>query len=368
MESIELKARLLCTGANPEDEQTKEFLRQQNPQKVLRGGLSSGLKVKLLGEGKRDLRVNFPLYSKVEVPLKVRVEGGRLIVTENGEEVGYAEILKAPDWYNQDVQRYPITSILTQHNDQVVGSVYEWCSLFDTGEQCKFCVMDKSQKNPELRDVSRKSELLLEALSRIPKESYKGIGLNGGMTFSEGRGLERVIPVINDIRVKLGINVPIAVEMTPPQDLDWIQRFADAGGNSLMMNLETWDEKTRQRLIPGKAKYCPRDSYFRAFEEALKVLGKGKVSTCFVVGTESEKSLKEGISKVVGYDVIPSPLCGRYFEDFVDYPFKPDADWREFLEVFRFARQQMAKKGLISTDCAGCVACGMCDIVGDEDE
>jgi len=372
MKPLELKARLLCEGANPDNQETIEFLKSQNPQQVLRGGLSSGLKVQLqktqnqpvVNYPSKEFMVNFPLYSKMPVSLKVRTTENGLVILENDDIIGRAEILSPPDWYNESVDGYPITSILTLHNDQVVGSVYEWCSLFNTGEQCKFCVIDKSQKRSELRNVQRKSELILKALEKIPRESYRGIGLNGGMTFLDGRGLEQMIPLVKEIRARIGA-VPIAVEMTPPQNLDFINRFAEAGGESLMMNLETWDDEIRGNLLPGKAKYCSKESYFKAFERALEVLGKGKVSTCFVVGTEPKGSLKEGIRKVVDYDVIPSPLAGRYFEDVIDYPFQPNTDWQEFLEIFQFARSEMVKKGLISTDSAGCVACGMCDIIGD---
>ena len=249
----------------------------------------------------------------------------------------------------------------------MVGSVYEWCSLFNTGEQCRFCVIDRSQKDPRLRNIKEKSRLILEALRRIPAGSYRGIGLNGGMTLRGGRGHEVMTPDEKRIRDLLGDTVPIAVEMTPPQDLDEIERFAQAGGDSLMMNLETWDEDIRKDLIPGKSKYCPRDSYLRAFEKAVEVLGKGKVSTCFVMGTEPVDSLKEGVKTVIDYDVIPSPLAGRCFEQFPDYPFLPDTNWRDIMEVFRFTKREMAKKGLASTDEAGCIACGMCDIIGDNE-
>jgi len=45
MKPLELKARLLCEGANPENDETVVALQQQNPSNILRGGLSSGLKV-----------------------------------------------------------------------------------------------------------------------------------------------------------------------------------------------------------------------------------------------------------------------------------------------------------------------------------
>jgi biotin synthase-related radical SAM superfamily protein len=304
------------------------------------------------------------LYSKNPVPLKIRAVENGLVILENGEEIGRAQIIQPPDWYDQTVEGYPITSVLTQHNDQLTGSVYEWCSLFNTGEACRFCVIDRSQSRPELKNIKRKAELIMKALEVVPREAYRGVNLNGGMTFSEGRGLELLVPVVEDIRKKLG-DVPIAVEITPPQDLEWIEKFAEAGGESLMMNLETWDDSIRRDLLPGKDKYCPKESYFKAFEKAVEVLGQGKVSTCFVVGTEPVESLKEGLKAVIDYGVVPSPLAGRNFEQFTDYPFKAFADWKDLIEIFRFSRAEMAKKGLTSTDEAGCVACGMCDIIGD---
>lgn len=366
MNTLELKARLLCEGANPEDEETIKFLESQNPQKVLRGGLSSGLKVRIKPQlpSAREFKVNFPLYLKRPAFLKVRATETGLIILENDEEIGRAEILQPPEWYDQNVDGYPITSILTQHGDQLAGAVYEWCCLFNTGEQCKFCVMDRSQSNADLKNIQRKAELLIKAFQKIPREAYKGIILNGGMTFSLGRGLEVMIPVVQQIREQIG-NIPISVEITPPKDLALIEEFAQAGGESLMMNLEIWDDEARSKIIPGKTKYCPKEDYLKAFEKAVAILGKGKVSTCFVVGTEPKESLKDGIKTAVSYDVIPSPVAGRYFEQFSDYPFNPNADWRQLLEIFQFAREQMTKKGLLPKDKAGCVACGMCDIIGD---
>ena len=68
---------------------------------------------------------------------------------------------------------------------------------------------------------------------------------------------------------------------------------------------------------------------------------------------------------MVSCGVIPSPLAGRYLEDIPDYPFVPDVDWRDFLEVLGFAARQLRLQGLASTDKAGCVACGMCDLIKD---
>jgi biotin synthase-related radical SAM superfamily protein len=296
--------------------------------------------------------------------LKIRATNEGLQILENDTLIAEGRVLPVPEWYNKEIDGYPITSIITQHNTQLAGSVYEWCSLFETGEQCQFCVINRSQRISALRNVVRKASLIMKAMEMVPRGTYQGVTLNGGMTFEPGRGLEVMLPVIKEMRARFP-ETDIGVEITPPEDPAYIEEFAEAGGNSLMMNLEMWDEARREALIPGKNKYCPRDQYLRAFEKAVEVLGKGKVSTCFVVGTESMNTLQEGIQTVVDYNVVPSPLAGRTFEQIPGYPFINTANWKEFLEIFSFSRQAMQKAGLVSTDKAGCVACGMCDIIGD---
>lgn len=216
-----------------------------------------------------------------------------------------------------------------------------------------------AQKDPRL--IRKDPTLFVAALSQIPVSEYGGLTLNGGMTFHIGRGLEVIEPVIRAVYQKFP-SLPIAVEITPPADMEWIDRAVDAGLSSLMMNLECWDEEIRKRLIPGKNQACPKSQYFGAFERALKRLGPGRVSTCFVVGTEPMESLKEGIRQVVRQGVIPSPIAGRDFEDIPGYSFSARADWQEFIEVLRFSAEELRRQNVMTSDLAGCVACGMCDM------
>jgi len=357
---VELKARLLCSGARV-DAEARLLFERQNPSKARRGGLSSGGKVKL----EDGIFVNFPFYERRETPLSVVKNPEKelgVLVLEGEAVLASAEVLEAPDWYGQEVKGFPITNIFTAHNRQLATAVYEDCALFAVEKECQFCVINRSlsQKDPAL--VLKSGELLVAALDQIPVEAYGGLTLNGGMTLAPGRGMELIEPAVRTIR-KSYPDIPIAVEITPPEDLVWVDRLVDAGTSSLMMNLELWDAGLRKKLLPGKDKYCPRNQYLAAFERALQKLGAGKVTTCFVVGTEPMVSLKKGISEVISRGVIPSPLAGRYFEDIPDYPFVPDVDWKEFLDVVRFAAEEMRRFSLRTADKAGCVACGMCDLI-----
>lgn len=352
---------MLCEGINV-DEPAAERFGRQNPSNVKRGGLSSGGKMRL----GPSFFVNAPIYYQRQTDIQVVSRGmdGPVRLMLDGKAVAQGEILPAPDWYGQQVDGFAITQILTAHNRQLAGSVYEDCVLFGLGKQCEFCVINQSvaSKAPQL--VNKSGRLILSAIGQIPTDEYAGLTLNGGMTLAPGRGMEKLVPVVSEISRRYP-NLPIGIEMTPPADLEWIDRIVDAGASAVMMNLETWDAGRRAKAIPGKDQYCPRGSYLAAFERAVKRLGAGRVSTCFVVGTEPIESLLEGIRTVIGLGVVPSPLAGRYFEDISNYPFAPNVKWPEFLQVVQYAYEEARMAGLRALDKAGCVACGMCDIIKD---
>jgi len=358
---LQLKTRLLCEGLNP-DRDVEELFLAQNPSRALRGGLSSGGKFCL----QNGVFVNAPFYRQRFVPLKAVLdpsrEQGFWIVDENTGVTYEAAALVPPAWYQQTVAGFPITKIITAHNRQLAAAIYENCALFAIGSQCRFCVMNHSLEDKEPALVLKKPELLLAALAKIPLAEYGGLTLNGGMTLNSGRGMELLFIAVEAIKQRYP-DLPIAVESAPPKNLSWIDCLAAAGANGLMMNLECWDEDIRATLIPGKSHFCSRDQYMRAFERALTKIGEGKVSTCFVVGSERKASLLQGIKAVVEMGVIPSPLAGRFFEDIPDYPFVPQLDWQDFLEVIQVTAQLMRQHKLLSADKAGCVACGMCDLI-----
>lgn len=359
---ITLKAQMLVEGVNVDDTADALF-RRQNPSNTKRGGLSSGGKMRLAG----GVLVNAPFYRERRVPISIVADpmGDMRVEVRHGDEVlCTAEVLSAPDWYTQTVDEFPITKILTAHNRQLAGSVYEDCAFFAHANACQFCVMRWSLAEKPVALLRKRGDLFVRTLERIPLEKYAGLTLNGGTTLHAGRGMELMVPVVEAVH-RAFPDFPIGIEITPPADLDWIDRLADTGCASLMMNLECWDMETRRLVIPGKEAVCPRDSYFRAFERALVCFGKGRVSTCFVVGTESVATLKEGIREVVAAGVVPSPLSGRYFEDVPGYSFRPEATVEEFLDVLRFAAHEMRGAGIASSDTAGCVACGMCDLIRD---
>ncbi len=354
-----LKARLLSEGAVATNQTSIRIAQLQNPYRVKRGGLSSGVKAKLLVGG---TTVNFPIYGLVSRPISLSLHEDSLIhFSENGKIIGSGLLLPTPEWYGQTLRDgTPIERVFVAHGEEVAASVYEDCALFNTGNACQFCVMRFSTDKKELR--LKKETQILEALSLIPEKQRQKVLLNGGMTFHPGRGMEILSPVVAAIRGRFGNAAGVAVEITPPTDLSWLHMLKGSGCNSLMMNLEAWDETARKKYIPGKDEACPRDLYLQAFEKALQIFGEGKISSCFVCGLEPLNTLKQGIEIITKLGVVVNPIAGRFFEDVPNYSFRASYGWKDFLAITDFARECMLRNNVVSTDQAGCAECGMCDM------
>jgi radical SAM protein (TIGR04043 family) len=126
------------------------------------------------------------------------------------------------------------------------------------------------------------------------------------------------------------------------------------------MHLEVITPELRAKLMPGKAS-VPISRYLSAFEAAVKVFGRGQVSTYVLAGlgdsretilATSERLLKLGVYPFVVPFV---PIAGTPLED---HP-APDGAWmRSILEPL--GRMTVAA-GLRSADIkAGCGRCGAC--------
>ena len=77
---------------------------------------------------------------------------------------------------------------------------------------------------------------------------------------------------------QLAVDLPLQGQCEPPEDDAWHQRMFDAGIDTLGMHLEAVTPEVRQRIMPGKAS-VPLEKYFSSFEAAVKVFGRGQVST-----------------------------------------------------------------------------------------
>jgi radical SAM protein (TIGR04043 family) len=160
--------------------------------------------------------------------------------------------------------------------------------------------------------------------------------------------------------IKRATSLPIQAQCEPPADFNWFARLRDSGIDTLGMHLEAWDETVRARIMPGKAE-VPRAFYLRAFSAAVKVFGRGQVSTYLLAGLgDSMEGLHEASRVLIDLGVYPFivpfvPVGGTAYSDCAP----PSADFmRDVLgPVGHWLREAGMTSDTVKAGCAKCAAC-----------
>ena len=160
--------------------------------------------------------------------------------------------------------------------------------------------------------------------------------------------------------IKAAVDLPLQGQIEPPEDDIWHQRMFDAGIDTLGMHLEAVTPEVRQRIMPGKAT-VPVEKYLSSFEAAVKVFGRGQVSTYILAGLgdtpEAILAMGDRLTAMGVYPfVVPFvPISGTPLES---HP-SPSAEFMS--AILRPLGRMIARNGILSSDMkAGCGKCGAC--------
>jgi hypothetical protein len=176
------------------------------------------------------------------------------------------------------------------------------CSLKDKGEDCLFCNINYRQNNVKRKTAQQVSEVFSAAVA-------EGVGgrlqLTGGF-IPERRELEYYIDVAEDVKRLTGIkNFNGLAVIGAPQDYSVIDKYKEAGYNTIRMNMEIWDKNIRKTICPGKENQCGGwEHWVGALEYAVKVFGKAKVGSNIVGGIEPKKTILDGIEYLASKGIV----------------------------------------------------------------
>jgi radical SAM superfamily enzyme YgiQ (UPF0313 family) len=234
----------------------------------------------------------------------------------------------------------------------LIAAIYNRCEFWQNDEQCLFCSIDVA--GPMKRKSPKQiAEAVTVAFEANPRST---LDLTAGNTLSTDHGALMYLDVLRAIKER--VDIPICVELSPPDENKYLDMLFEAGADAFMMNLEVGDEKLRRLLCPGKSK-IPRDRYFEAWEYALGLVGRNKVSSVLIAGLESKESTLRTAQEMIEVGVIPTimplrPNNGCYFENFVI----PSPDDIEYIS--RRVGQLLYERGLDSRLHPGCISCTAC--------
>jgi radical SAM protein (TIGR04043 family) len=296
-------------------------------------------------------------------PFLARAAGddGFAVLEREGQAVARISFPPVPRFYAlQTFDGIPYWKLATLHGRDVLATtVLQECIRYTNRRtRCQFCAIGESlaagrtvaHKTPEqLAEVARAAVLL---------DGVKHAVLTTGTPNVTDRGA--AVLCESAAAIKRAVDVPIQGQCEPPDDFSWFARLRASGVDTLGMHLEAVEETVRARAMPGKAK-VPVSYYLEAFAAAVRVFGRGQVSTYIIAGLgDSAESILTMSRRLIELGVYPFvvplvPIGGTPLE----HATPPDAAFmRALLEelggMLREARLTSAESK------AGCGRCGAC--------
>jgi len=358
------KMDILCHGIAEDGECIlSDLYSRQNPQDTQRTG-NAGLQVKM-NNGELALNVAvFKGFSKNSPYHFLNTVDGLALINNIDDSITLVICPAiAPLWYHEPVGDRTIAGdlVLLEGDYTAITSITGGCLYFNRGKPCKFCAIGADLI--DIYQIETRKTMLKKALSLAACDPHiQNIHLTGGNTFDEDRGASGYLEFVQSIQ-EVNPSIQIAVEIPPPQtnvQNDVFIGLKAAKIDSVIMNIEFWDDSIRKTLMPIKG-FIPKEEYISAFREALDCFGKNKVSCGLMVGIEPLEQTKEAADFLTGLGVIVEL-----------YPFKPnDRSQMEqnpicptdhIIEMSVYANSVMQKNGIHPENCSGCVKCGACGI------
>lgn len=318
---------------------------------------------KALRLGKETIMV--PVYTAGSARSPFRTgpvdESGKATLFHYDRQVADVSFPAAPKFYQLNTaDGIPYWKIARLHSRRVLATtLLQTCIRYGNEEtRCQFCAIGESLKARTTIKRKTPAQLAEVALAAQSLDHIDNVVITTGTPPGSDRGAALLAEAAAAIYE--ATRLPIQVQCEPPDDPVWYQRLHDAGAVSLGMHLEAWDESVRQRIMPGKATVS-RAAYLEAFTEAVKVFGRGQVSTYLLAGLgDTVESLLEAGRVLIDLGVYPFvvpfvPVDGTRLASH-----KPPS--AEFMRaVLAPLGEMLADAGLTScTVKAGCAKCGAC--------
>jgi radical SAM protein (TIGR04043 family) len=288
-------------------------------------------------------------------------ELGRSRVSRDGVTLGEVRFPVRPRFYDlATADGIPYWKIAVLHGSDVLAtSVLQSCIRYQSRTKtCQFCAIGQSLAAG--RTIERKTPAQLAEVAKAAVE-LDGVS-HMVMTTGTPPGRDRGAAILAESAkaVKAAVALAIEGQCEPPENDGWFARMKNAGLDSLGMHLEVVTPQLRVRIMPGKSQ-IPVERYFDAFAAAVRVFGRGQVSTYILAGLgDTREAILETSEKVISLGVYPFvvpfvPISGTPLES------HPPPQPAFMHEILRPLALMLRSAGLRATDIkAGCGKCGAC--------
>ena len=252
------------------------------------------------------------LIMDLDSPYTIRIEPeGSFVLYRREDPIEEIFFPPKPHWYTKTLSNgEPLTSILFEVGPcHAVGIIpLDYCEYFKGNEQCRYCdwnpTFEMAKAAGYRTKVAMDTDLLVEAFEIAfggshPAADHAHIVVAGAL-LNRTKELDMYLRVLDAVK-----NTPAGrkarffcgTQVLDPEDA---VRAKEAGFCNATWNIETWDRRMFESMVPGKARAVGYDRWRELLLNGVEVFGIGKLSTNFVVGPEillpeGFKSMEEGI-------------------------------------------------------------------------
>jgi radical SAM protein (TIGR04043 family) len=291
----------------------------------------------------------------------VRAGAETATLLRDGSPVAEIGFPRSPRFYALSTpDGIPYWKIATLHaRDVLATTVLQTCTRYgNRATSCQFCAIGQSLAKKAT--IAEKTPAMLAEVAKAARDldGVTHVVLTTGTPATPDRGASVLADCARAIRKSSGL--PVQAQCEPPADFVWFERLAAAGVDSLGLHLEAVTERVRRQIMPGKAE-VPISVYLDAFAAAVKIFGRGQVSTYILAGLgDSEAEILDFCAVLVALGVYPFvvpfvPIAGTPLE-------RHPAPTPDFMQrVLGGLAEMLGHAGMKSTDIkAGCGRCGAC--------
>jgi radical SAM protein (TIGR04043 family) len=311
----------------------------------------------------RGLPLTVPMHagyaSESPYTLHLTDQGARLLYGDDGDDVGPVRVPRRPRIYDMETaDGVPYWKIALLHLDSIASTVVQKCIYWDTPEQCHFCGIELTRGEQTI-PVKTPDQLAEVCTAARDLDGAVDVTLTTGSINRRDRGALYISRCAAAIKERSG-GMPVQVQFEPPDDLAVLEQVHRAGVDAVGIHIETFDPDVLARVAAGKAQ-CGVEGYFRTWERAVEVFGRGRVTTYVILGMGERRELVEkGCRRAIEMGVYPfvvplRPVPGTLMADTPP----PDPDY--VAGVYRAVSAMLAEHGLDHVEAAaGCARCQAC--------
>jgi len=286
---------------------------------------------------------------------------GRSLILKDGWPVAEVQFPMQPRFYGlSTADGVPYWKIALLHGRDVLATtISQTCVRYQSRTKaCQFCAIGQSLAAGRTIERKTPAQLAEVAKAAVELDGVTHMVMTTGTPPGKDRGAAMLAE--SAAAVKAAAGLPIQAQCEPPDSDEWFTRMRQAGVDTLGMHIEAVTPEVRARIMPGKAQ-VPLERYYAAFAAAVRVFGRGQVSTYILAGLgDTIEAILDAGQKLIALGVYPFvvpfvPISGTPLEN---HPAPQPAFMHAILKPLS---QMLREADLKATDIkAGCGKCGAC--------